>query len=203
MASSLLDLGSYERLETAANWSAEVKSKILQAKTVLQFPGTIKQSVEQSSYRPMELSKGFLLGRADAYDFIDFWINREGRHGAFWVYSEFSQFRLAQAVTSSDTILTCNYNYFDLACQGHERLYLFLKNGDRITRKITAAEKVSGNLELTVSAINQDIALSSIKQFGRCVLARFDSDKLSCKYLNSGTMEVRIGFKELIREYPA
>lgn len=202
--SSLLDLGSgISIFPFDANWTQDLQTKVLQARTLYKTAGTIVTPLQQSLERPKQLEKGFVLEGAEIYQMIDFWNNRQGRYNKFWLYGEYTSFRVIQDISAGDLSIACAYNQFEKIYKGYERLYIKTVAGDYYTRKISSAVKTAGNLVLGMTATSTNITVSDVEIIGRILLVRFEEDSLKVKYISRDVAEVSVAFTELVQEYPS
>lgn len=202
MADDIQDLGTEERLTIRPNWASPNQIELITSRDIVSFPSTIVDIFLFSELHKNKIKFKYLCENKEVeYALIDFYNNRKGRLERFWIQGYKEEFILSQDISNTDTIVNVHDNGFDLIYKGHERLYIELKNGDLITRKITNATKVGTELQLTVAAITQDIAISEIGVFGRIYLVRFDKDVLETTFSNSVVAEVEVEFVEVVREY--
>jgi len=202
MADDIQDLGTEERLTIRPNWASPNQIELTTSRDIVSFPSTVVDIFLFSELYKNKIKFKYLCEDKEVeYALIDFYNSRKGRLERFWIQGYKEEFILSQAISNTDTIINIHDNGFDLIYKGHERLYIELKNGDLITRKITNVAKVGTELQLTVTAITQDIAMSEVGVFGRIYLVRLDKDVLETVFNNSTIAEVELDFVEVVREY--
>ena len=202
MADDIQDLGTKERLTIRPNWASPNQVELVTSKDIVSFPSTIVDIFLFSELHKNKIKFKYLCEDKEVeYALIDFYNSKKGRLERFWIQGYKEEFVLSQSINNTDTIINVHDNGFDLVHKGHERLYIELKNGNLITRKIINVIKVGNELQLTVSSIAQDIAIVDVGVVGRIYLVRFNKDVLEVVFNNSVVAEAEVDFVEVVREY--
>lgn len=133
------------------------------------------------------------------YPFLIFFADRVGRYKNFWMPDQAERFTL-RAIAGDFLSIEIN-KISDLYLHGHERLFLRMSNGDRISRKILAANQLTSTTQLTFSlALPEETTLENIEFASLLYLVRFESDEIEITY-DGNIPSVDLSFVELLEEY--
>lgn len=172
-------------------------------RTLTKYDFTGVDLYELSANYPLSIQYGYTnLTKEDEYKIINLFNTRKGRLKRFWLPMWKNEFKLVSAVTAGDNILTVNNTFWRKIDQGYERIFIQLKNGDYISRKISAVIQDGANENIILeTTINRDIALSDVKYFSRLLLVRLDDDNLNMNYQSHLVSDCTLNFFELVDEY--
>ena len=207
MADSLLDVSPITATWLKEpDWSENVSSSGVFSKMLIQYGGSVGQLWKENDEIPRRLQMQFSFDdKQEETEFLNFFETQKGRWGKFWVPTWITQFRPVDDIASSQTIIPVYNDKFAGVYRGHERLFIMLHNGDKLVRKIIAAEESIGGETETItlsSSLGVSADLSNIAIMGLFLLVRFDQDKVDMKYTTNTVSETTLQFYELIREYP-
>lgn len=205
MADSYLDIDIANEyiFPLSINWLRQPTNAFVITRYLQTFPGTSQQINTLNEQTPITFEGTFsIYNKSDEYDLVSFIHERIGRVGRFWIPYPKQLFRLYEKASVGATSLSCVLNGADLSYQGYERVYILMKTGDIITRKVDSVTndgiKISLNLH---QPIDRDIELDNYIQIGRFLLARFDSDKFDLEIETNNVFEYASRFVELVKEY--
>lgn len=201
MSNDLSGLGSYEIWTEQPNWIRVVPLKMLERSKILSFPGTAKKILSDSEVSPVGMTLQYLAStKAKEKEILDWFSDRKGRLGAFWCPSFTTDFELIDDAIIGATVLKVAHNRFFDTDSNNERIYIYQKTGDWVTRKITEAADVDDHVELTIdTALAQAIELENYL-VGRLYLVRFAKDKLIMKYITDTVSECDWELQEVPNE---
>ena len=202
MADSLLDLGTLSTIfDIKPNWITAPQPSFSLSREALRF------NLGVVSIRPLTTDNArsieYLftnLSKENEFDLLTFFCQRYGRLKRFWLPVYYQEFTLKEDIDEGDTIFTPLDTGFNLIYKERERIYIELKDGSRITRKITGYSEVSFTV---LTAFDRDIKTTDIRLMGFLLLARFDQDEIDMKYISASISECSIRFLELPKEYLA
>jgi hypothetical protein len=204
MADDLEDLGGFEIFPIEPNWVSKPKLDLELGKIIVKYIGTSAQLNTFTDDVPEAWKLGFNPIKSEEYDLIDFFVNRYGRNGGFWLKVPAREFTLYSTALSGSTELRVEKNYAWRNYQDRERIWIDMHTGDIITRKIidTTEETDYLALDLNVS-LDRDVTLTNHFKICKLLFCRFDEDmlKFDCESnLMSGT---QLSVRELVKEYPS
>ena len=207
MSDDLQDLGAITTLfRERPNWIEPVNTKLVFTKQLLNFPGASQTILGFTSDVPQRLSYNFLApDKETEFNLITFWRARKARVEAFWAFGHRESFTLSQDALLNDASITVLNNGFLRAYRGYERIYIELKSGDILTRKIVAVAETGGGAELLLqlgTVLDRDIDIIDIRIIARLFFGRFDSDQLEMAGNTNTIDETTLEFFELVKEYP-
>jgi hypothetical protein len=206
MSDSYEDLGSFPRFSITPEWSGGAGVDVFTAREPISFNNGIV------SIRRLSLDKSFSVGynfasmsKADEYQLLKFFADRKGRLERFWIPLWFNEFRLKGSIepqiVEGATEFSIEQNNFWEVFGVNIRIFIKLKNGDMITRRIKDVDLDSRTRLFVNTPFNRDIGQSEIDCFGRYLLARFDQDELELAHTTPALSDCTLSFKELVKEY--
>jgi hypothetical protein len=209
MSDSICDLIRTNDLFSAQpDWIDGFDSEFKLNRDVLQVDGGLPKINEISDYLPNKVNYNFTnLNKENEYYITNFFEAHYGKCNRFWVPIWYNQFTLDQDVSILSTDLYVTHTDFNYIYQGYERIFIKLKNGDLLTRWITAVTLDDpcapyADYHLTIqTAIDRNILITDVAFFGLLLLARFDIDELEIPFETDRISEFSIPFVELINEY--
>ena len=187
------------------HWANTPKVEFPMARQVISFPGTITAIEQESPSVPLIREFTFLsFSKAEEYELLSFFCEKQGRLKKFWIPSWVSAFTLKSAITIASNQVKVNHVNFQKVYSGYERIRLLLSNGDTIVRKIINVVETDKTEEvLTVDTVfDRSIAIGSVVLFDLFLLCRSDIDSFQLEYVSAGVSECSVRVAELIREYP-
>lgn len=206
MADYLNNLSTYPVLKIKPDWESAIEGEFELAQKVNQYPGTIDEIVTYSDERPFNCDLPFkFLSKAEEYAFIDFFMQRKGRWGRFWMPAPHDFFEMAEDGEEGETVVIVKDRNFRDAHRGFERLLIELRNGDLLSFKITSVlpGPLGGQETLNLAvALDRDIPTEEVLKCSFIYLGRFDLDKIELEHTTSLVSSVNQKFVELIKEYP-
>ncbi len=207
MADDLQNLGGVQIFPFYINWAMEPSTQIALPRKIIAYPGTAQTMVGYIEETPITWDAQInVFNKEDEYTLLDFFNSVRGRNLRFWIQHPKSAFDLVDPPGAGATTYVCAPNAAEDIWLGQERVYLLLKNGDLITRHITAAnyneatDKLS--LEFTTPT-DRAITLDDYWRMGRFLLCRLDEDELEVEHFNDNSSQVKLRFYELVKEYSA
>jgi len=202
MADSLTSLSPFEVFPLEPNWARSPAPGLIYARHLEVYAGTSAGLDSITDFTPFTVRSGFSLERSENYDLVDFFVNRRGRWGKYWLKSLRSAFTLRVDMPSGSTILSVYDNGAYEAFEGHERIYIEMMDGDLITRHVINVLEVAEGLSLVLDVqLDRDVTLTNHWIIGRLMLGRFDIDKISFKHKSDAVSEAQLRFIELPTEY--
>ena len=139
------------------------------------------------------------------YAFLVSFADRIGRYKSFWMPEPFKRFKVT-AIDPLKLFLDVE-KVADLNFNGYERIWIRLKNGDRITRLITSITQASTYTrinfisELPDILVDPNTLITDIIECSYAILARFDQDEVNIDYVTNKIASVNLSFVELKKEY--
>lgn len=200
MSNSLLDLGTDPVFTAVPNWQTSPSAGFDTGREVIQYNQAFAsiRSLALNNFRTIQYSY-FNRTKAEEYYLLNFFYTQRGRLKRFWLPVNYQEFSISSAITSGDNHFHITDNNFSLVLKGYERLYIVLKNGDQISRKIVSA---TGTTQININGtFDRNIALADIRFAGLILLVRFDQDEIELKHTTDNLSECSIAFKELPNEY--
>ena len=199
MSDSLLDLGTDPVFTASPNWQSSPSAGLDTGREVIQYNQSYAsiRSLTLNNFRTMQYSY-FNKTKAEEYYLLNFFYTQRGRLKRFWLPVNYQEFFLDSDALSGQFTLIIKASNFYTNWKGYERLYIVLKDGSRITRKISSITDV----EIAFSnALTQDVLITNVRTFGLILLARFDQDEIELRHTTDNLSECQIAFKELPDEY--
>lgn len=145
--------------------------------------------------------------RQELHGFLSFMDYHKGRLKKFWLYCNTNEFILQNDVPPNNFTLDCYNSAYPLVFKDGDRIYLILKNGDTIVRKLASAATNELGTVMTLSCTtglpSSGVAMSDVLEFGRVLCCRFDHGSFEVTYKTSEVSQVSLRFFELVKEYPA
>ena len=203
MADDLDDLSGLTIIEPNVNWSDTPKTGFDVSFTVEGFDGTLEEVFEFTEDKPEKFQyKITFKDKAEEKAFLEEWLNYKGRKECFWFVDIIDQFTVSQPIGNTTFTVEVLDNFF--VAEGHERIFVKLKNGDRLTRKINSSVASAGAITLTLNtAWDRDILIDDIEIFTLMYLCRYDTDDQTITQLNSYVSETNIAILQLVDEQKA
>jgi hypothetical protein len=201
MADSLLDLDNEALFSFPIDWNSLPAIADSFGRELLQY------NLGAINYRFLTRDLNYsvqygmtFMSKKDEYDVLNFFCERKGRYERFWIPIYAQMFTLAANITSGDY-------YFQIIDQNqyktlhlYERLFIKLKTGDLITRKINSLN-APPNIFGVISAFDRNILTTDIEYFGRLILGRFDQDEIEINHETDSLGNCSLQFRELSKEY--
>lgn len=205
MADDYQDLGGLEVFPFRPNWLTRPSTSHVYARRLLSQAGTVKRLASLTDWAPDVWEASFQVdNKDDEYDLLDFFYDRRGKHGRFWVEHPASAFVLESDILSGAVEIPCEANKSDIAWQGNERIYIEMADGDVLTRKVGTIDYSEANdrVELNLTtALDRDLTSANHNMIGKFLLARFASDGIELAHESIDVFRVKLRFYELVEEY--
>ena len=205
MTDSLNGMGAFELFPLTINWSRRPKLDLALARILTKHIGT---SIDLETFiddAPERLNFGISISKkSDEYDLIDFFSNRKGQHGKFWIKNPAREFTLKANALSGSIALLVYRNGAVSQYQGYERIYIVMNDGAILTRHIQSItddalnDRYSLNL---ATAIDRDLNVDGHIIISRLLLVRFTEDRLFLNFKTDVVSEIELTVKELVKEY--
>lgn len=199
MADSLADLGPNTTLmDFDANWQTDPteKREILINSNI--YPGTI-HSIDFYSEPRRKPTFQIQDLETKLYSFLVFFADRVARKKSFWLPDKFNRFT---AVSIAVDLLSIEVEKLsDLHLHGHERLFIRLINGDRISRKISSIQQLTSTTKINLASLLPSFALTDIELISFLLYVRLDQDEIEITYHTDCAASVDLAFVELLEEY--
>jgi hypothetical protein len=203
MSNSILDLvssGTTTIFQLLPNWESSPEMEIPFGREVIQYDEAATVFRFLTSDLGWKVSADFFnVSKSVEFSLLDFFLQHKGKLNKFWLPVQFNYFKLKYNIAINSTSLFFNDDSFQFVYQGYERLFMLLKSGDMITRKIS--ENLGGGEYSVESAFDRAIAVSDVVLFGKIILCRFDQDELSLQYDTTDLSSCSLSFQELAKEY--
>jgi hypothetical protein len=139
--------------------------------------------------------------------FLAFMDYHKGRLKKFWLYCNTNEFIVESDIPPNNFTIVCHNSNYPLVFKDGDRVYLILKNGDTVVRKLASAETNQTGTLMTLACTsnlpNYTITRSDIAEVGRVLCCRFDHGSFEVSYITSVVSQVSLRFFELVKEYPA
>ena len=133
------------------------------------------------------------------YPFLIYFADKVGRLKTFWLPDYSTRFLISQIDPSRFFIDIVKQA--DIYLHGKERIYIVLKNGDVITRKINSYEQMSDATRFFFSTQLPIFDQSDVDIFTLIFYVRFDMDAVDIEYLSGAAARTTVSFVELLMEY--
>jgi len=208
MANSIENLGNEQTLFLhKPDWATPTQVSTDLKRELQQYPpgamGITHISSAQAGY-PLHWEMGYTnLDKQDEYNLLDFFIGRQGRLKRFWVPYWHNTYRLYSSISNLDT--TCHFDKTLLPqtwVEDYMRIFIQLKNGDIVVRRVTAINDLGNSDQLLVATnFDRDIVQSDIAYLSTFILARFDIDSLEFEHRTTDASSCTIRLTELLGEY--
>ena len=201
-----------EMLLTEPDWIEDIGSKFTVERRLLGYDYTVGVISSLNTDAPINMEVNFpLTNHEDIYNLLDFFNSRKAKTETFWFLHPARLFTLLDAYTASDSYIKCVRNYSHLWTQGLASqydwgIYIKMRNGDLITRKVTGivdnASPPASYVYLD-ETIPRDINSTNHYIIGRILIGRFDQDDivLRLEAKNQGRSNIRL--QENYRSYGA
>ena len=199
MADSLTDLGPNTTIfDFDANWTSEPTEKREVLVNANIYPGTI-HAVDFYEEPTRRLSIRITDLETKLYSFLVFFADRVARWKSFWLPDQFNRFT---PVSIAVDLLSIEVTKLpELHLHGHERLFLRMSNGDRISRRIDEINQLTSTTQIVLTSVLPAIVVDDIDLASFLFYVRFDQDEIDIEYHNDVAASVDIGFVELLKEY--
>jgi len=185
------------------NWINTLPLNFNLNREILQFSGTKSEIINVHNYTGYNITYCFTnLNKETEFDIVNFFCSRKGKLERFWIPLWKNIFTLYSDILINSNSINVYGSNFYLVDKGFERIFIHLKNGDYITRKIIAS--ISHGIYETLflaSGIDRIITNDDINCFGRFLLVRFDQDDLNIEFVNNTCSTCELKFIELPFEY--
>jgi hypothetical protein len=205
LANDILNIGSFSFFPLDINWAKQLKSKFEFGRALVQYIGTASVMDAYSEDTPEIYEFGVTITtQAEYYAMLDFWHERKGMHGKFWLKVPIEEFTLKIAATIGSTVLIVHRNEAIKIYQDRERIWIRMNNGDIITRQIQSIIEDEINDYYTLNLPNpldRNISLTGYDLIGRLLLCRFDDDGLPIDLETNRIGEITFRVVELVNEY--
>lgn len=199
MADSLTELGPNTTLmDFEANWQTDPteKREILINHNI--YPGTI-HSIDFYGEPRRKLTFKITDLETKLYSFLVFFADRVARKKSFWIPDKFNRFT---AVSIAVDLLSIEVEKLaNLHLHGHERLFIRLENGDRISRKISSIQQLTSTTKINLASILPAFAIEDVVLISFLLYARLDQDEIEITYHTDSAASVDLAFIELLEEY--
>lgn len=178
------------------------------SRSVHAYMGTVEELINYSDHRPTRLELEFLFqNKEEEYNFLTFWMDKRGQWKKFWLPSPDTGFILDTPTVIGVPSVIVKGNSFAEFYKGFERVFIQLKNGDRLTFQINSISKdqpLPGQDTLNLgAALDRIFDQTAIELFSLLLLGRFEKDVAELSYITMAVSECKIAFWELPKEYPA
>lgn len=204
MNDSILDLaacGTTTIFRILPEWSREPGMEIQFGRDLIQYDEAMTQFRFLTSELGWKVTAEFFnISKAVEFSILDFFHQRKGKLNRFWLPAQSKYFVLDDVIPNfATTFFLPENNTFQYVYRGYERFFMLLKNGDMLTRKISASHG-SGEYSVT-TAFDRVIAPEDISLFGKLLLVRFDQDEVSMQHDTTDLSSCSLTFQELGKEY--
>lgn len=200
MADSLLDLGATSDIFTQKpDYADGISSGLDFGRDVLQFNAGLITTRNRTHDLAMNLVYNFQnLSKETEYYLVNFFCTQRGQNKRFWLPVWEQSFKLAAAISVLSYTFQMTDNHFNDVARFYERIFIYTKTGDLITRKLLSCV---GNVFTVETAFDRDLAVDDVLYFGRLVMARFGQDELDVKHVTNTISSAEASFIELPKEY--
>jgi len=192
-----------DRFLMKPNWLNAQANNFDFNREITEFVNTVSEIYRLGQDAAFNLTYRFTnLTRADEHYITSFFTNHRGKHKRFWIPLWKNMYTLSSSISTGDGIISIRNVGFHLVDRGYERIFIELKNGYQISRKVTAVLQNGLTEDLILDGtIDRDITQDDIKYFSRLLLVRFTDDSLELKYSTDSTSSIELSFLELTNEY--
>lgn len=145
------------------------------------FTGTKSFSYLYGAYGQRIITANYFIDSRSKYKtFVDFFKDRQGELKKFWTLNWLNEFTLSRQIyINIDSALAYIVNCgFSERYDGNIRVFMLMKNGDLIIRKVTQSKYISADEESMVfdCGVPYNILPSDVAMFGRVLLVRLVGD---------------------------
>lgn len=205
MADSLNGMGTFSLFPLEINWVRRPKVDLALARILMKHIGTSIALETFTDDVPERINFGVTVTvKSDEYDLIDFFANRKGQHGKFWIKGMSREFTLKEDALSGSSALLVYRNGAYTQYQGYERIWIGMNDGDVLTRHIQSItdDDLNDRYSLNLATpIDRDIDVDGHFIIARLFLVRFTEDKLFLNFLTDVASEIELTVRELVKEY--
>ena len=204
------DFADREMFLTDPDWIEGIGSKFQVQRRLLGYGYTSHSLVALNTDAPINLELNYPIENHESrYDLINFFNSRKAKAESFWYLHPARFFTLEQAYPSGQGYLRCVRNYSHLWTQALPSqydwgIYIKMRNGDLITRKVTGITDSSSPSYSAVfldETIPRDINNNNHYLIGRMLVGRFDQDELSLKMQSNNKGLVNVKLQENFRSF--
>jgi len=192
------------------DWIEEIGSRLHVERRLIGYGFTVAELSSINTDAPINLELNYpIQSHENKYNLIDFFNSRKAKLESFWFLHPARFFTLQADYSSSGGYLECVRNYSHLWTQSLPSqydwgIYIKMRNGDLITRKVTGitdSASPSYSAVFLDETIPRDINQTNHFIIGRTLVGRFDDDELTLN-LDSNTQGVsNLKLQENYREY--
>ena len=199
-----------EMLLIEPDWIEEIGSRFQVERRLIGYSFTASELSSINTDAPINLELNYpIQNHENKYDLIDFFNSRKGKVESFWYVHPARFFTLKSDYTADDEYLTCVRNYSHLWTQGLDSqydwgIYIKMRNGDLITRKVTGitdSAVPSASYVFLDEVITRDINQTNHYLIGKMLVGRFDHDDLNLQMESNTQGVANIKLQENYREY--
>jgi len=204
------DFADKEMLLIEPDWIEEIGSRFQVERRLLGYGYTAVELSSINTDAPINLELNYpIQNHENKYDLIDFFNSRKGKLESFWYVHPARFFTLQSDYTANDAYITCVRNYSHLWTQGLASqydwgIYIKMRNGDLITRKVTGitdSAVPSASYVFLDEVITRDINRTNHYLIGKMLVGRFDHDDLNLQMESNTQGVANIKLQENYREY--
>ena len=205
LADDLIDLGTTEIFPIDINWAEQITPDIGLTKIIHQYKGTATHIEDYIDVLP--IMAGFnitLFEPADIYSFLDFFDRTKGRAYKFWLKLPWHFATLKGDIPAGSTTIPVYRNQLQNVTENNERIWIEMKTGDIITRKIASiTDDITGDKHvLNINTItDRDITTDNHWSIARLLLCRFVSDSIRLSLESDQAISVSCSVIETVKEY--
>ena len=187
------DFADKEMLLIEPDWIEEIGSRFQVERRLLGYGYTAVELSSINTGAPINLELNYpIQNHENKYDLIDFFNSRKAKVETFWYIHPARFFTLQSDYTANDGYITCVRNYSHLWTQALPSqydwgIYIKMRNGDLITRKVTGindSAAPSASYVFLDEVIPRDINQTNHYMIGKMLVGRFDQDELILNLLS-------------------
>jgi len=199
-----------EMLLIEPDWIEEIGSRIQGERRLIGYGSTVFELSSINTDAPINLELNYPIENYEnKYDLIDFFNSRKGKVESFWYVHPARFFTLQSNYTADDEYINCFRNYSHLWTQALSSqydwgIYIKMRNGDLITRKVTGITDVvdpSASYVYLDEVIPRNINQTNHYLIGKMLVGRFDNDELSLQMESNNQGIANLKLQENYREY--
>ena len=204
------DYADKEMLLIEPDWIEEIGSRFQVERRLIGYSSTVFELSSINTDAPINLELNYpIQNHENKYDLIDFFNSRKGKVESFWYVHPARFFTLQSNYTADDEYITCVRNYSHLWTQALPSqydwgIYIKMRNGDLITRKVTGITDgvtPSASYVYLDEVIPRDINQTNHYLIGKMLVGRFDNDELSLQMESNNQGVANLKLQENYREY--
>ena len=204
------DFADKEMLLTEPDWIEDVGSRFHVERRLIGYGFTAVELSSINTDAPINLELNYpIQNHENKYDLLDFFNSRKSKLESFWFLHPSRFFTLKSDYTANDTYITCLRNYSHLWTQSLPSqydwgIYIKMRNGDLITRKVTGivdSAVPSASYVYLDEVIPRDINETNHFIIGITLVGRFDDDDLNLQMQSNTQGIANIKLQENYREY--